>query len=95
MADESAPAPEVVVILPEALTRLFADSATRVTVRASAVGDIIAELERRWPGMGDRLCDSTPQIRRHINVFAGGRRLGLDGVLEPGAVVTIMTGVIG
>ena len=34
----------------------------------------IDALDARWPGMRDRLCDSTPAIRRHINVFVDGER---------------------
>jgi sulfur-carrier protein len=88
-------ADSVVLALPEALTRLFAGAPGEVAVAASSVNEIIDELDRRWPGMRGRLCDSTPRIRRHINVFAGGRRVGLDAEIAPGTTVTIMTGVIG
>ncbi|MEA2742004.1 MAG: sulfur-carrier protein, partial [Acetobacteraceae bacterium] len=30
---------------------------------------MIEALNARWPGMQDRLCDSTPRVRRHINIF--------------------------
>jgi molybdopterin converting factor small subunit len=56
---------------------------------------VVSELDRRWPGMRDRLCDSSPRVRRNINVFVRGRRIGLDAQLRAGDVVTIMTGVIG
>jgi len=85
----------VVVVLPDALTRLFADAETRLELRASTLGDVVSELDRRWPGMRDRLCDSSPRVRRHINVFVRARRIGLESELHAGDVVTIMTGVIG
>ena len=53
------------------------------------------ELEARWPGMRDRLCDSTPAVRRHINVFVDGKRLKLEGVIPPGADVFVLTAVSG
>jgi molybdopterin synthase sulfur carrier subunit len=94
--DESShPAQPVVVTLPEALVRLFPDALRRVEVSASTVGGVIDALDRRWPGMRDRLCDSTPRIRRHINVFVEGRRTTLDTRLAPGAEVTIITAISG
>ncbi len=52
-------------------------------------------LEARWPDMRDRLCDTTPAIRRHINVFVEGERARLDTRLEPGADVFILTAISG
>jgi molybdopterin converting factor small subunit len=85
----------VTVVLPDALTRLFADARTSLELRAATFADVVSELDRRWPGMRDRLCDSSPRVRRNINVFVRGRRIGLDAQLRAGDVVTIMTGVIG
>ena len=45
--------------------------------------------------MRDRLCDTTPAIRRHINVFVEGKRARLDTRLAPGADVYILTAVSG
>ena len=52
-------------------------------------------LDARWPGMRDRLCDSTPQVRRHINVFVDGVRRKLDGAIPPGAQVHVLTAISG
>lgn len=89
------PSPTVVVALAPALVRLFPDATGQVTLAASTVGEAIDELESRWPGMRDRLCDSTPGIRRHINVFVEGRRASLDTRLSPGAEVFILTAISG
>jgi hypothetical protein len=45
--------------------------------------------------MRDRLCDSTPAIRRHINVFVEGERATLRTSLSPGADVFILTAMSG
>lgn len=87
--------PRVVVTLPAALVNLFPGSLPRVELSAATVADAIDALDARWPGMRDRLCDSTPRIRRHINVFVAGRRARLDTPLTPGAHLTVLTGVIG
>jgi sulfur-carrier protein len=85
----------VVVTLPAALVRLFAGAARRLELPASTVGEMIDALDSRWPGMRDRLCDSRPAIRRHINVFVAGRRATLDTRLAPGAEVTVLTAISG
>jgi molybdopterin synthase sulfur carrier subunit len=85
----------VEVTLPPALVRLFPGATARLDVPAASVSEIIDALDERWPGMRDRLIDSTPRIRRHINVFVEGRRAGLDTPLDPGARVFIITAVSG
>jgi hypothetical protein len=57
--------------------------------------DPIDALDARWPGMRDRLCDSRPAIRRHINIFIGGRRATLATRLAPGTDVFILTAISG
>jgi molybdopterin synthase sulfur carrier subunit len=90
----SAPSP-IRVRLPVALMRLFPDADREVALAASTVAELIDVLDARWPGMRDRLCDSTPAIRRHINVFIDGRRATLATHLAPGADVFIVTAISG
>jgi molybdopterin converting factor small subunit len=83
------------VRLPVLLTTLFPDAERVVRIEAETVRDVIDGLESRWPGMRDRLCDTTPAIRRHINVFVDGKRCRLDTPLAPGADVYVLTAVSG
>ena len=64
-------------------------------VEAATVGAMILALDQRWPGMGDRIADSRPAIRKHINVFVDGDRARLDPPLSPGAKVYIITAISG
>lgn len=89
------PAPQVAVALPAALVRLFPGALPRVELSAATVRDVVDALEARWPGMRDRLCDSRPRLRRHINVFVAGRRADLATPLPPGAEVVVMLAVTG
>ncbi len=91
----SADMPLVDVTLPPALLRLFPEATPRLELQAETVGAVIDALETRWPGMRDRLVDSTPRIRPHINVFVEGRRARLDTALASGAKVFIITAVSG
>jgi molybdopterin synthase sulfur carrier subunit len=85
----------VVVTLPVVLLRLFPGAARRVEVEAGSVEETIAALEARWPGMRDRLCDSTPALRRHLNVFVDGEKAGLATPLAPGVEMIVMTAISG
>jgi len=85
----------VSVLLPRALIDLFPDASREVAVAARSVSEMVAALDRRWPGMGDRLCDSTPRVRRHINIFVDGRRASLATPLEGGMTVYVLTAISG
>lgn len=85
----------VAVTLPNVLARLFPGCVRRLEMSATTVVEAIDALDDRWPGMRDRLCDSTPAIRRHINIFVDGERGRLETCLAPGAEVYIMTAISG
>jgi len=87
--------PTVTINLPPVLLRLFPGCPRRIELAAATVGDAIDGLDARWPGLRDRLCDSTPRIRRHVNVFVAGERASLATALTPGAEVIVMTAVSG
>jgi molybdopterin converting factor small subunit len=93
--DASADGAAVSVVLPRALLDLFPDAKREVIVAARTVSDVIAALDARWPGMRDRLCDSSPRIRRHINVFVDGHRATLDTELKEGTRVYVLTAISG
>lgn len=97
MPDDTAPfaAPRVTVILPAALVSLFPGSARQVALSAATVGEAIDALSANWPGMRDRICDSRPAIRRHMNVFVDGERATLETRLAPGAEMWVMTAISG
>lgn len=105
MPNEAAPPPtspktgsnatQVRVVLPGPLLRLFPGSERELVVSASGVADLLVALDARWPGMRDRLCDSRPAIRKHINIFVDGEKAGLDTTLPPGAEVFILTAMSG
>jgi molybdopterin converting factor small subunit len=91
----SAGAPKIVARLPGVLTDLFPGSPRRVEMEAATVGAMIDELDRRWPGMGERIRDSRPAIRRHMNVFVEGERATLETPLGEGMEVFVLTAISG
>ena len=55
--------------LPGTLTPLFPGLTRHVEVDAASVLGAIDELERRWPGLRDRLVAEGPALRSHIHVY--------------------------
>ena len=93
MRDE--PPATVEVTLPPALVALFPGAPMSLGVEAADVPGVLAALDARWPGMRDRLADTRPAIRRHIQLFVDGSRGTLATPLRPGADVVFLTAVSG
>ncbi len=85
----------VTVTLPPALRALFPGAPMVQSVPASTVPELLDALDASWPGMRDRLADSRPAIRRHIQLFVDGARATLATPLRPGADVVFLTAVSG
>ena len=84
------------VRLPRSLVELFPGLPRRVDVpEAGSVAEMIAALDARWPGLGDRLCDEGPALREHINVFVDRERAGLSTRLRPDSEVHVLPAVAG
>jgi len=81
--------------LPGTLTPLFTGLPRRLDVEAATVGEALADLDRRWPGLQDRLCEPGPAIRRHIHVYVDGERATLDTPLEPRTRVDVIAAISG
>jgi molybdopterin converting factor small subunit len=81
--------------LPTTLTPLFADLPRRVEVDAPTVRDAIDELNARWPGLRDRLCDPGPRLRMHIHVYVDRERAQLDTPIEPRSRVDVIAAISG
>ena len=85
----------VAVCLPAALTALFPACPRQICVEAATVGEVIAVLNRSWPGLQGRLCDGPAELRRHIRVYVGGEIAGLQTELKPGDEVFVVTAISG
>jgi len=86
------------VYLPRSLVTLFPEPPPRhLAVESATLGQLVSDLDARWPGIADRLlAPPGPQIREHINVFIDGEReRDLGAALEPGSVVHVIPAVAG
>lgn len=71
----------------------------RVEVQCTTIGQCLDELERRFPGIRDRIVDGSGEIRRFVIVFLNGEDVrflkGLDTQVRDGDEVSIVPAVSG
>ena len=77
------------------LADLFPGAPRRLKLSAATVVEVVDGLDEQWPGMRDRICDTTPAIRKHMNIFVDGRRAKLATPLAAGADVFVVTAISG
>jgi sulfur-carrier protein len=86
------------VHLPATLPPLFDGLPRRLDVDAASVGEVLAQLDARWPGLRDRVCEAdggTATLRPHIRVFVDRERAALDTPLAPGARLDVIAAISG
>jgi len=88
---------ETIVRIPAPLRTLTAGKA-EVTVAGATVGEIIEEMERKHPGIRDRLVDEKG-IRRFVNIYVGEEDTrflgGLKATVKPGDEISIVPAIAG
>ena len=82
------------VHLPGTLIPLFPGLTRRLDVDAASVDGAIAELERQWPGLRDRLCGAG-ELRTHIHVYVDRERASLSTPLEARSRVDVIAAISG
>ena len=80
--------------LPGTLPSLFVGLPRHLDIDAPTVDAALDELESRWPGLRDRLCDGSG-VRRHIHVYVNGERSGLDAPLDASSRVDVIAAISG
>jgi len=83
------------VILPRSLVALVAQSERHAQVEAGTVREVLEQLDARWPGLLDRVCDPGPALRTHLNVYVDGERAALDTPVGPESTVHVIPAVSG
>jgi molybdopterin synthase sulfur carrier subunit len=88
----------VTVKIPTPLRSLTLNRDT-VTSEASTLQDLVGSLESEFPGMRERLCDDTGELRRFVNIYVNGEDVrflqGLGTGLKAGDEVSIVPAVAG
>lgn len=84
--------------IPAPLRKLTKDQAV-VEAEGADVISLISSLDKNYPGLKDRVCDESGQIRRFINVFVNGEDIrfkdGAKTKVDAGAEVSIVPAIAG
>ena len=86
------------VRIPAPLRKLTQEQAV-VDCSGKTVDEILANLEKQYPGIKERICDENGQIRRFINVFINGEDIrfkeGAKTTVAEGAEISIIPAIAG
>ena len=85
----------VTVILPRSLVSLIPGTSRSTQIEAGNVAEAIDRLDELTPGLRNRLVDSGPTIRQHINVFVDGEMASLETPLPADATIHVIPAVSG
>jgi len=83
------------VILPRSLVSLIPGTRRSTDVEAATVAEAIDRLDEQTPGIRNRLVDSGPMIRQHINVYVDSQPAELDTRVAAGSTIHIIPAVSG
>jgi molybdopterin synthase sulfur carrier subunit len=88
----------VKVRIPAPLRKLTNDQAV-VEVEGQNIQDLLGALEKKHPGLKERICDESGQIRRFVNIFVNGEDIrfkdGAKTTVSAGAEVSIIPAIAG
>ncbi|MFI5397994.1 MAG: ubiquitin-like small modifier protein 1 [Candidatus Binatia bacterium] len=79
--------------------RRFTANAEEVGVSGSTIGAIVEDLERKFPGLKERLCDEQGRVRRFVNIYVNGDDIrflnSLETAVNDGDEVAIVPAIAG
>lgn len=88
----------VTVLIPTPLRNLTGDEDS-VTADGATIGEIFDDLERKHPGIGERLCDESGEIRRFVNIYLNQEDIrfidGKNTAVNEGDEVSIVPAIAG
>ncbi|MBI4470832.1 MAG: MoaD/ThiS family protein [Acidobacteria bacterium] len=86
------------VRIPQPLRKLTQNRA-EVEISARTVGEALNQLEQEYPGLRDRICDESGEVRQFINVFLDGEDIrflqGLGTPIADGSELSIIPAIAG
>ena len=89
----------VKVRIPTPLRSVTKGAAEVQVVKADTVDDVVADLERQFPGMRERLVDEAGELRRFINIYVNEEDIrflaGKGTGLKDGDEVSIVPAIAG
>ena len=88
----------VTVRVPTPLQRLT-NGQSEIPCEGSNVAELLGELERRYPGIKERLCDQDGKLRRFVNIFVNDEDIrflqGDQTAVKDGDEISIIPSIAG
>jgi molybdopterin synthase sulfur carrier subunit len=79
--------------------RRFTGGSEEVAVNGSSIATVVEDLERKFPGIKERLCDEQGRIRRFVNIYVNGDDIrflsSIDTQVKDGDEVAIVPAIAG
>lgn len=83
------------VVVPSQL-RAYTAGRDEVDADGTTLAEVLADLDRQFPGFRFRVIDEQDRVRRHIILFVGGdRQDDLGAAIPPGVAVQIVGALSG
>ena len=79
--------------------RPLTDNLDTVEVEGATIAELLAALEKKYPGIGERLLDDKGNVRRFVNIYVNGEDIRFlqdkETPVKPGEEVSIVPAIAG
>ncbi len=79
--------------------RKFTNGVDEVSAEGNSVHALVDDLEQKFPGIKERICDESGKIRRFVNVYVNGDDIrflqNLETSLKEGDSISIVPAIAG
>jgi molybdopterin synthase sulfur carrier subunit len=79
--------------------RKYTGGAEAVQAEGTTVAGLVADLDKRHPGIRERICDESGAVRRFVNIFVNGEDIrflqNLDTAVKAGDEVSVVPAIAG
>ena len=79
--------------------RKYTGGAESVQAEGTTVAGLVTDLDKRHPGIRDRICDESGAVRRFVNIFVNGEDIrflqNLDTAVKAGDEVSVVPAIAG
>jgi molybdopterin synthase sulfur carrier subunit len=79
--------------------RKYTGGAEAVQAEGTTVAALVADLDKRHPGIRDRICDESGAVRRFVNIFVNGEDIrflqNLDTAVKASDEVSVVPAIAG
>ena len=79
--------------------RKYTGGAEAVQAEGTTVAALVSDLDKRHPGIRERICDEGGAVRRFVNIFVNGEDIrflsNLDTTVKAGDEVSVVPAIAG